>query len=175
MINSASCKLLGVATRPVGTKGKLQLKLEKSSNAGLLIIGNPVFFLLNGLLVPFIIEDVHSSGNNATIKLEFVDAIEDSERLCNNPVYVEKTKRQKAGRIKTGDDNELEGYSVSDLNYGFAGIVTQISYIPENPLLVLNKEGKEYLIPAHDDFIVSIDDKNKIILIHMPDGFFEIF
>jgi 16S rRNA processing protein RimM len=55
------------------------------------------------------------------------------------------------------------------------GEVTNIIENPGQILLILKSpEGKEILIPFHEDFIVSINKKKKLIEMDLPEGLTEI-
>ena len=39
-----------------------------------------------------------------------------------------------------------------------------------NTLFVVDRDASELLIPANDDFVISVDEENKIIKMDVPDG-----
>ena len=61
-----------------------------------------------------------------------------------------------------------------DKKLGFIGIAGEIEDIANNPLLHVTHEGKEFLIPVHEDIILEINDRDKVIFIDAPDGLFEL-
>ena len=55
------------------------------------------------------------------------------------------------------------------------GIVTEIIQNPGQWLLnVSSPEGRNMLIPLHEDFIVKIDKVKKILVMDIPEGLTEI-
>jgi 16S rRNA processing protein RimM len=68
-----------------------------------------------------------------------------------------------------------EGYKIFVSGNILLGSVKEIITNPGQSLLnVTSLENKEILIPFHEDFIVSIDDDKRIILMDLPDGLIEL-
>ncbi len=68
----------------------------------------------------------------------------------------------------------LIGFTVSMKAYSEEGEVVDWMDIPDNPLLVIQWREKEILLPARDQFVISVDYDNKQILVEPPDGLMEI-
>jgi 16S rRNA processing protein RimM len=53
---------------------------------------------------------------------------------------------------------------------------TIIDYIDDqmNPLFEVEREGSDVLIPAHDDLIVELKITDKIVVMNLPDGIFDL-
>ena len=71
------------------------------------------------------------------------------------------------------DPSALKGFLVVDEQLGVIGTVKDFADIKENPLLSIDYNGKEVLLPILADFILSIDDTTKTIKTDLPDGFLE--
>ena len=39
-----------------------------------------------------------------------------------------------------------------------------------NVLFVIEKEGEELLLPAHEEFILDLDKKNRVLTVEIPEG-----
>jgi 16S rRNA processing protein RimM len=69
----------------------------------------------------------------------------------------------------------MVGYSVLVQNDNFLGTITGIIKNTGQWLLsIASPSKKEILIPLHNDFIVSIDDPKKTIIMEIPDGLIDI-
>jgi 16S rRNA processing protein RimM len=173
MINKEDCLLLGTIAKPHGTKGSvlLRLRIIKSYE---IRKWDSVFVEIDGLLVPFFIEEFKISSADALIlKLESVDSETKAREMAGNAVYA--AKEQVRLRKKTpGEFPDLKGYKVQDVALGFVGTAVDIADIANNPLLRVTRDGKEFLIPAHEDIILEVNTKKKEILIRAPEGLFEI-
>lgn len=54
------------------------------------------------------------------------------------------------------------------------GKVTDMLAIPENDLLVVEKEGKEVLVPFTSEICIRVDAEKKRIVIDPPPGLLEL-
>lgn len=62
------------------------------------------------------------------------------------------------------------GFKVDDVRHGDLGIVTDVDDTTLNVLFVIEKEGEELLLPAHEEFIVGVDRHNRILTVDIPEG-----
>jgi 16S rRNA processing protein RimM len=173
MINKENCLLLGTLTKPHGIKGSLFLWLN-SANAIDIKKRDSVFVEIDGLLVPFFIENFKiNSAENALIKFEEVDSETKAKAFAEGRVYVLKNairKRRKAADVLPS----FSGYKVIDRQLGFIGTAGEINEIANNPLLQVMNGNKEFLIPAHEDIILEINEKDREIYIDAPEGLFDL-
>jgi multidrug efflux pump subunit AcrA (membrane-fusion protein) len=78
------------------------------------------------------------------------------------------------------DDNqfynhEISGYQVVDTIKGDIGIVDTVIDLVSNPLLRLEKDSKEVLIPIFEGLIQKVDRKKKILYIQAPEGLIDLY
>jgi 16S rRNA processing protein RimM len=173
MINKDNCILLGTLAKPHGTRGLLQLrfsglKAEDIKERGL------VFVEIDGLPVPFFIESFQEKTDDmAILKIEGIDSENKAREFAGFPVYVMKDQvKRKSGKLKGLPD--FRGYRVIDLHLGYIGHAEEIVNKTTHPLLLVIREGKEYLIPVHEDIILDFDDKERVIRIDAPEGLFDL-
>ena len=62
------------------------------------------------------------------------------------------------------------GYTVDDKHHGILGKIVHIDDSTINTLFVVGRDASELLIPANDDFVISVDRENKIIKMDVPNG-----
>lgn len=174
MINKDNCMLLGTLARPFGNRGMLQVKLgrlraDEIKDRGL------VFVEVDGLPVPFFVtEFIEKSADSLVIRLDGVDDEGQAREFCGCPVYVMKDQVKK----HRGKDSDLPasitGYRVVDIRLGFVGFAGEIIEVTQNPLLTVTQDDREYLIPAHEDIILGIDDGAREIRVNTPEGLFDL-
>ena len=70
---------------------------------------------------------------------------------------------------------EIENYTVIDENRGEIGVVQKVIDLSGNPIIQIDADGKEVLIPKQDEFIKEIDRENHIIHIVAPEGLIEMY
>ena len=163
---------IGNLTKPHGVNGEMILRFD-----GQLIIelkeGEPVFVELDGSLVPFFIETIRGGDNMAFIKLEFISLGPEMDGLRGKSVFLES--KNIVEEISLEHDNDFFiGWTLTDKESTISGTILDFANENENPLFVLEKNGKEYYIPVQEELIVKIDEKKKIIYMDLPEGIFEI-
>jgi 16S rRNA processing protein RimM len=172
MINKDNCILLGTLTKPHGTRGSLivrfsGLKAEDIKKRGL------VFVEIDGLPVPFFIESFQEKTEDTVIlKIEGIDTENKAREFLGYPVYVMKDQiRIKQASKKIQD---IRGYQVIDRNLGFIGFAEEVVEMTKNPLMSVINGDKEFLVPVHEDIILEVNDKERIIRIDAPEGLFDL-
>jgi 16S rRNA processing protein RimM len=173
MINKENCLLLGRFTRPHGTKGSLLLGYRNVIVEDIRK-GESVFVEIDGLLVPFFIESFKvMSQEAAMVSIEGVDSETRAKSLAGALVYIPEQKV----RVRKKNRDELpalSGFRVIDAQLGIVGTAGEINPIVNNPILSVFSEGREFLIPVHQDIILEINKKKKEIRINAPEGLFDL-
>ena len=60
------------------------------------------------------------------------------------------------------------------MELGDIGIIDEVVEMPEQFMAFLSYQEKEVMVPLNEFFIQDIDPENKIILMELPDGIFNI-
>ena len=152
-------------------------KVVKSfgTDGGLLLSGNvdletldfkePVFIEFDGLQVPFFILDCQPKGGKTVVHLNDVDNLEDAEEMVGRTIYAD---------VEMEDEQELDftGWAILDRGTRI-GTCTGIEPIPGNPCLYVKlADGREPLIPLHEDFIAGIDESSRTLSLNLPEGLY---
>jgi 16S rRNA processing protein RimM len=164
--------LFGRITKLNGYEGAVTVKLEKifSENIPLL---ESVFLEIEGRPVPFFISGSEYSGADILrISFEGYESVEKVSEFIGCRIFLTSGK---PGKTHQDDVTNLVGYLVLVQNDNFLGTITGIIKNPGQWLLRIDSPSeKEILIPLHNDFIVSIDDDKKTIIMDIPDGLIDI-
>jgi 16S rRNA processing protein RimM len=173
MINKDNCILLGTLTKAYGVRGSFLLR-GRNLKAEDINEKASVFVEIDGLLVPFFVEDFLIKSPDAVIlKFEGIDSETKAKEFSGLFVYkIQEHIERKSGTVRESPD--IRNYRVLDKQLGFVGLVLKIIDLTNNPLLVLKKEERQYFVPVHDDLILEVNDKEKVIRINAPDGLFDI-
>lgn len=112
------------------------------------------------------------SDSSALIKLEGVDDEQQARRFTNTEVFFPKKHAEGT------EDEDLTwayftGFIIKDVKEGKIGKVTDVDDSTINTLFVVDRDGKELLIPAQEDFIVNLDREARIITMDLPSGLIE--
>ncbi len=165
--------LLGSLLKTTGVKGEIILKFDNELSEEILKLES-ILVEVDGKLVPFFIEKIKiKSTQTAVIQIEGLTSEEKSKEFIGSSFYIDKEK----GKLLIDDYNEyieLKGYKIKDQNNKFIGILSQIIEIAQNPLISVDTETGEVLIPANEDFIIKIDDENQVIFMEIPKGLLDI-
>ena len=68
----------------------------------------------------------------------------------------------------------LNGFKLTDINYGEIGVVTGTEQLPQQTMLIALYQGKEVMIPLVEAFIHDVDEKKQIIYLNLPEGFLSL-
>lgn len=168
MIKKEEVFKIGIINKPHGVKGEVSFTFtddifDRVEDCDYLVL------LLDGILVPFFIEEYRfRSDNVALVKFEGIDSTEKARTLTNVEVYYS---------VKFMDDQEeisswnyFIGFRVEDVHHGCLGTVVDVDDATMNVLFVIGNGDEEVLLPAHEEFILDIDRKKKILKVDIPDG-----
>ena len=165
-----SCYKIGYVAKNHGLKGEVTAVLNEDLDDSI----DTVFLEINHTLVPYFIKQRSGTSSKAVIAFEDVSTPEKASSLKGSSIYLPKTARPK---LKRGDfyDDELIDFAVEDKNSGSLGNVSEIIQSGSNKLLsVVNRDGKETLIPVNGPFIQSIRKAEKKISVELPEGFTDL-
>lgn len=124
-------------------------------------------------LVPFFLDEVSQKGDKAFIKFEDVNSIEKANELKGCSLFLPKSERAKLGRGEFYND-EVVGFEVTDKDVGLIGMVTEIFESGLTRFIMIDKEGKEVMIPINGPFIKSVNKSKKTITVELPEGFLDL-
>lgn len=167
MIRREEVFKIGIINRPHGVKGEISFTFTDDIfdrvECDYLILS------LEGILVPFFIEEYRFRSNNvALVKFEDVNTSEQARKLTNTEVYF--PKKYMDGQAENFSWNFFTGFRVEDMQYGYLGEITDVDDTTQNVLFVIKKDGKECLLPAHDEFIIDLDRERNVLKVNVPDG-----
>ena len=66
--------------------------------------------------------------------------------------------------------NYFIGFKVEDVNHGELGEIVAVDDSTMNVLFAIEKDGEELLLPAHEEFIIKLDKKKRLLTVEVPDG-----
>ena len=164
--------LLGRITKVSGYEGAVVVKLEKIFIENIPELES-VFLEIEGRKVPFfILYSEYTGADQLKLKFEEYDSIEKIREFIGCSVFLTVT----GNRERPVDERmNLKEYNVYFKGDKLLGSITEVINNPGQWLLnILSPDNKKILIPYHEDFIVRIDKKKKIIVMDIPDGLTEI-
>ena len=165
MIEQNELIRIGTMRRPHGKSGELQCQMDNDywdeAEADFLIL------LLDGIFVPFRVEDWRGKGADSLIfRLKGVDTEAKALRLVNAEAYMlRRDLNEETEEMMTWQD--LVGFEVLNSEETVQGRVAAVDESTINTLLEL-EDGR--LLPVHEDLIIEIDEPQKRIILDLPEG-----
>ena len=168
MIKKEEVYKIGLFNKPHGIHGELQFTFTDDIFDR--VDCDYLICLLDGIFVPFFIEEYRfRSDSTALVKLEGIDTAERARMFTNIEVYfpVEHAEEAEDGELSW---NFFIGFQMEDIHHGPLGEVIDVDTTTVNTLFVVEREEEELLVPAQEEFIVGIDQKQKLITVELPEG-----
>lgn len=167
-------KEIGVIQKTHGVHGGLVIQTY-ADLADDMDIPKWVFVELEGNLVPYKLVPEESFIRDSKHIVIFVDGIgtpEQGKRLLHASICFpgEFVKAEKSG----SGLSISKGYQVSFEGRTEIGLFIEMMDIPGNPLMSIDVEGKEILVPANEEFVISQDDGTKKIHLRIPDELLDL-
>ncbi|MCQ2349192.1 MAG: ribosome maturation factor RimM [Paludibacteraceae bacterium] len=167
MIDIQQLLQIGTFTKPHGLKGEISLSLQNDFDMDEC---DCVIVPIEGIPVPFFVSEIRGKGAETLLfTIDDIESAEDARMLCGAPVYVDKS-------LSAGFDDDmlpvnlLVGFEIRDVHHGTVGIITDVDTSTPNTLFLVN----DIMIPAAEEYIVSFDDKKRIIEMELPEGLLDL-
>ena len=177
MILDSEVYKIGSLTRTHGVRGEIAFQF--TDDVWDRVEADYLFLQLEGLLVPFFLEEWRfRSDNVALLKFEDIDDVNAAAHLVGADVFFPKELTP-----TELDDEDLTwqmftGFKVIIVPEGSPegapdvplGTVTAVYDQTANILLeVTTPDGRSILIPAHEDFILRADHRERRLYVDVPD------
>lgn len=176
MITREDCVKIGEVTKTHNLQGEVVITtdsdlLEKYAD-------EPVFIQMDGAPVPFFIADEGLTVRNHSsyiVKFDFVDNLEQAERLTGCEVLLEKALLDEEDVESFDYDiSELSGFAVEDEVSGKSGVVTEVANYSGNVVLTLQILEKEILLPLSERYVKEVSFENSKLLVNIPPELVEL-
>lgn len=124
-------------------------------------------------MLPYFIEGIRIKNDSELfVKLEGINTKEAAQKLIQKPVWlIEEVFHQYAGKSAP---ISLLGFHIIDHDTDLGEILEVIEQ-PHQLLCRIDLDGKEALIPVHEESLLKIDKKKKQVLVELPDGLLDVF
>jgi 16S rRNA processing protein RimM len=123
--------------------------------------------------IPWFIETTKiKSEEEIYIKLEGINTREAAIKMAQKKVWLPEADYKKFAAKSSPAG--LLGYTIIDNNNPIGEILEVIEQ-PHQLLCRLEINGKEVLIPLHEESLQKVDHKKKQVLVELPEGLLEIY
>ena len=170
MIKEQEVYKIGVIGKAHGVKGELSIQIDDDVfdrvDAEYLVLK------LDGIFVPFFMEEYRfKSDSVALVKFEGVDTQERARELTGVEVFFPRELAEQDEETELSYA-ALVGYTLIDNNSGKP--VGTIAYVDEQTINIMFELEDGRLIPASEELIVDVDQKNRTITLDIPEGILDL-
>lgn len=161
------------AGRIVGTHGLAgEVKVQSWCDSNEVLAGFGTFYLDSEGRQGLEVKSARMHKNIVLVKLSEVDTVEQAELLRGRVLYIDRNDlRLPEGTYFVQD---LVGIRVFDADSGEKyGVLSDVSFTGANDVYhVAGEDGKEYLLPAVEEMIISVDLEENIMKVRPIKGIF---
>ena len=170
MIKEQEVYKIGIIGKAHGVKGELSIQIDDDVfdrvDAEYLVLK------LDGIFVPFFMEEYRfKSDSVALVKFEGVDTQERARELTGVEVFFPRELAEQDEEAELSYA-ALVGYTLIDNNSGKP--VGTIAYVDEQTINIMFELENGRLIPASEELIVDVDQKNRTITLDIPEGILDL-
>lgn len=168
-----TCFYVGKIVKTHGLKGEVTLRIDNEQFDDIEELN---YFLLdiNDKLIPYFVENITFHSNKSFVLFQDLKTLEAANQLVGISVYLPLDLLPE----KDGNDfysHEVVDFLVVDEEKGELGKVQEIIEYPTQSLIQILINGKEVLIPIHDDIIQDVNREDKKIYIKAPNGLIDMY
>lgn len=178
MIRNSEVFKIGYITKYRGLRGEVEMSFTDdcfdSGNAEYLVLD------MDGILVPFFWEE-YKFKNNDTVILKFED-INDQDKasqLVGHSVFYPKSclaETDEEDMHTLSSYKALTGFQVFNPADEVLGQILSVDDSSENILLTIEMpNGKEIMVPFHNDFLLDFSIKERTLKMDLPEGLLQLF
>ncbi|MDB5280153.1 MAG: rRNA processing protein RimM [Ferruginibacter sp.] len=165
---------IGKLAASFGLKGELVLQHSLGKKTALK--GLETIFLEEGKdnFMPYFISAASVKNDKEVyIKLEGIDSKEAARKLTPKEVWL--AAADFTSFAATSSPIALLGFHLITDNAEDLGAIIEVIEQPHQILCAILLEGKEALIPIHQESLDKIDRKNRKVYVSLPDGLLDIY
>lgn len=164
---------IGYILKTHGLKGGISASFDMS-NPQEYILSNALFVDTEGGLVPFFIETINVNQGKGFIKFEDVENVEKAKRLIGLDLYIPLADLPELGEGEFYF-HEVIDFKIVDEEVGLIGKVEEIIDLKSHAVMRTTYQGKEVLIPMHEEVLIQTDKTTEQLTVKLPDGLLEVY
>lgn len=161
---------IGFTRKTHGVKGELKVFIEEPYE-DLFLEQDRIFLEIRGVKQPFFIEEVRGLGD-LIVRFEDVKVREEAIPLQSKGIFLPAGEVPEV--VESGEEGlayaHITGFRVIDKTLGELGTVEEVLDMPQQEMAVLQHQGREVLIPLNEHFVLSVNEKEKTVLVDLPEG-----
>ena len=125
-------------------------------------------------LIPYFIDRARPTKPNVVlVNFEDVNSEKEALKILKRKVYLPKEWLPETDETDI-TEKQLIGYTVLDINFGKLGEITYINSQSAQQLIYVEKDGKEFCFPFHEQFVKEIDIKKGEMIVKIPEELIDL-
>ena len=173
MIKEEEVYLIGQISKPHGIHGELLMNFTDDSfdqeDCDLIILRR------DGILVPFFYSALrYRSDSSCLITLDGIDTEEKARAIAGSDVYLPLSYKLLPEDEEDMTYQDFVGFTAEDERAGMLGEVTFVDESTMNTLMVIERNGRELMVPLHEEFVREIDLDSRTIFLNLPSGLLDL-
>ncbi len=169
------CFNLGYIAKLHGFKGEVSLFLDVTDPTIYSELQLVYIEVTPGQLVPFSILKMKVMNKGfAVVQFNGIDTESQAKELLRKNAYLPLILLPELSETEFYD-HEIIGFQVIDSEDGDIGFAQQVIDLSANPLLQIDWEGKEVLVPLYKGLVKRIDRKSKQLFVELPPGLLDLY
>ncbi len=164
---------IGKFVATYGFKGELVLKHSLGKKSSLKGIDALFLEMKKDEFLPYFVESAKAKNEDEIyVKIEGLNSKESAQRLTQKSVWL--TSEVFHQHAEKSSPISLLGFHI--INEGKdLGEILEVIEQPHQVLCRIDLNGKEALIPIHQDNLLKMDQKKKQVVVELPDGLLELY
>lgn len=174
-MDKSACFYLGKIVSKYSFKGEVLVKLDTDEPEAYENMESVFVRLSAHNLVPFFIKScrLHKS---ALLRIDFEEINDEAgaDSIMGSELFLPLEFLPEL----TGNKfyfHEVIGFALQDSIHGNIGNISGVNDTTSQALFVVEKDGKELLIPINDDIITKVDRDNQVIYVITPEGLVDLY
>ncbi len=166
---------IGFTRKTHGIQGELKVFVEEPFE-DLFLESQRVFLEIKGIKQPFFIKSIRGGGE-LIVAFEDINNREKALRLQSRPIFLpgQEVPQEILKALETAEPYaHLVGYLIVDQQTGPVGIIQNIVEMPQQDMAIVQREGREVLIPLVSAFVIATDENQKQLLMDLPEGLIDL-
>lgn len=164
-------KAIGQILKPYKHTGELLAKIDPLVFEDLENC-KAIFIRIDGIEVPFFIENQELDPEVSYLKLEEFNAPEDIKPYNGEELFLRHCDLSKPHLLDRQEKSydQLDGFQLKDQNSGRVLDILRTEEYPQQWMAVVIFNDQEALVPLTESWIIGIDAEAKLISMELPEG-----
>ena len=173
-MSAAGTELLAVGSivKAFGIRGEVVIRPMTDSPARFRKLKNVLLGDRHGNVRTFALKHVSIDARGVRARLERIDTRTEADKLVGAILYVDTTDRV---RLPKGRHfiHEMIGLKVRDQDGSPIGVLKDVLKLPGQDVYVIDRDGKEILVPAVKEFVTRVDVGEGTMTVKLIEGMLE--